>query len=467
MPAIRKGLTKFGTLVALTMAAPVLGVTLGAAPAFAQFGVDVRIGYAPPPLPDEYDQAPLPGPDYIWVPGTWAWSDDIDDYYWVPGYWDLPPEPGLLWTPAWWGWDDNAYRYHQGYWGHQVGWYGGIDYGHGYHGHGWDGGRWDNGHISYNRAVINVDNARVNRFYYAPVDRNRGPRVSYNGGRGGISAQPRPDDLRATNAQRYAPTQEQQQRFRQAAGNPRAAASQINPTWNPPAVHRVDNTGAPVARGPGSERGGQRGQGQNPQAYPQQRTFPGAPGAPAASPRAYQSSPGYGQQAPGTNGQARGYNGQTPGYDGRTAGYNGQAPAYNGRAPGYNGQAPGYNGQAPAYNGRAPEYDRQAPRTPPQSQPVTNTARTMPPQNTPQFGNQRGDMGGNRQTYQPVPQRQVQPAPNYGHAAPPQQQQQMQPRPAPQPQFHAAPPQPAPRPAAPPPPRPQPQRNDNEHHEHP
>jgi len=353
----RTGLSKrrvsAGALAALLIAAPVLGVTLAATTAHAQIGIDIRIGYAPPPLP-YYEQPPLPGPDYLWVPGTWAWSDDIDDYYWVPGYWDLPPEPGLLWTPAWWGWDNYGYRYHQGYWGEEVGWYGGIDYGHGYHGHGWDGGHWDHGHVAYNRAVINVSNVNVTNVYYAPVTVNRGPRVSYNGGTGGVSAQPRPEELRATNAQHFAPTPTQQQHTRQAATNPGAAASRITPAWNPPAVHRIGNDGAPIARP--ADRGGAGAPGQ----YQQQRQNPNTPAGTA--PRAYQPAPGYGQ------GQT--YNGQAP------------RPAPQQSAPNYNRAPP--QQPAPNYN-RAPtqQYAPPQPNAQQHVQPAPNFGHAAPPQ--PQF----------------------------------------------------------------------------------
>ena len=36
-----------------------------------------------------------PTPGYLWVPGYWAWDNDIG-YYWVPGTWVLPPEPEHL-----------------------------------------------------------------------------------------------------------------------------------------------------------------------------------------------------------------------------------------------------------------------------------------------------------------------------------------------------------------------------------
>src|SRR5262249_35498348 len=67
---------------------------------FAQVGVGIYVNLAPPDLP-VYDQPECPGPDYIWTPGFWAWSDDIG-YFWVPGTWVLAPEPGYYWTPGYW-----------------------------------------------------------------------------------------------------------------------------------------------------------------------------------------------------------------------------------------------------------------------------------------------------------------------------------------------------------------------------
>ena len=78
-------------------------------PAHAQVDVAVSVDVEPPPLP-VYEQPEIPGPGYLWVPGYWAWSDDVG-YYWVPGTWVLPPEPGLLWTPGYWGWNDGLYGF--------------------------------------------------------------------------------------------------------------------------------------------------------------------------------------------------------------------------------------------------------------------------------------------------------------------------------------------------------------------
>ncbi len=259
MPVIvQRNLLLARSATALALAIPALLVM---APTIAQaqvsVGLDIRIGYAPPPIP-VFAQPPLPGPDYIWIPGHWAWSDWVDDYYWVQGYWELPPELGLLWTPAWWGWDRGGYRYHDGYWGNDVGWYGGIDYGFGYHGHGWEGGRWQNGHLAYNRAVVNLSNARVPNVYYQQTTAaaGYGPRTSYAGGAGGIQARPTPQEWRATQGPHYAPTWAQQQRVQQAATNPRNVASNVTPQWQPPAVRRIGNDGAPIDRSATLRQGG-------------------------------------------------------------------------------------------------------------------------------------------------------------------------------------------------------------------
>ena len=50
----------------------------------AQLLVSVHVNVEPPQLP-VYDQPVIPGPGYIWVPGYWAWSDDVGGYYWVRG----------------------------------------------------------------------------------------------------------------------------------------------------------------------------------------------------------------------------------------------------------------------------------------------------------------------------------------------------------------------------------------------
>jgi hypothetical protein len=175
----------------------VLALMLGAAlpavptmPAQAQVAVDVSVEVAPPPLP-YYEQPVIPADGYIWVPGYWSWDPTVGDYYWVPGTWVEPPQPELLWTPAYWGWDNGRYRFYPGYWGREVGFYGGIDYGYGYTGDGYYGGRWDHGAFFYNRTVNNIVNVRItNVFERTVVVNNNVSRVSFNGGNGGIMVRP-------------------------------------------------------------------------------------------------------------------------------------------------------------------------------------------------------------------------------------------------------------------------------------
>ena len=182
-------------------AAALLAAAIAAGvPGRAHAGVFVSVNFAPPPLP-VYVQPPIPGPGYIWTPGYWAW--DGVQYYWVPGAWVLAPYVGALWTPGYWGWSGGVYIFHTGYWGRHVGYYGGINYGHGYGGHGYDGGYWRGNGFYYNRSVNRVTN-RITNVYNRPAVAG-GPvnRASFNGGPGGVRYAPRTNaELRSAN---YAP----------------------------------------------------------------------------------------------------------------------------------------------------------------------------------------------------------------------------------------------------------------------
>jgi hypothetical protein len=190
---------------------------------FAQFRVAITVG--PPALP-VYDQPLCPGDGYMWTPGYWYWDDDISDYYWVPGTWVLAPEPGFLWTPGWWGWGDAAFAWHEGFWGPTIGFYGGINYGFGYFGVGFAGGRWDNGHFFYNRAVMNVDVTNIHNVYNTTVVNNTTiNRVSFNGGNGGVTARPTPQEEAAEHDRHVPPVAAQTQHVQAARGNPALRAS--------------------------------------------------------------------------------------------------------------------------------------------------------------------------------------------------------------------------------------------------
>jgi hypothetical protein len=186
--------------------------------------IRISVGFGPPPLP-VYEQPICPGDGYLWTPGYWAWDTDDEDYYWVPGTWVLAPEVGYLWTPPYWGWSDGAFLFYDGYWGPQVGFYGGINYGFGYFGQGFVGGRWDHDHFFYNREVMHVDVTHIHNVYEERVNNVTVNHVSYNGGQGGINARPRPEDEAAARERHIGPVAAQTQHFQAARGNPELRAS--------------------------------------------------------------------------------------------------------------------------------------------------------------------------------------------------------------------------------------------------
>jgi hypothetical protein len=188
---------------------------------FAQ--VRISVAFGPPALPI-YEQPLCPGDGYIWTPGYWAWGDD--DYFWVPGTWVLAPEVGFLWTPPYWGWGDGAFVFYDGYWGPHIGFYGGINYGFGYFGEGFVGGRWDGGHFFYNRSVTNVNVTNIHNVYNTTVVNNVNVnRVSYNGGEGGVTARPTPQEEAVAHEQHLPPAAAQTQHIQAARGNPEFRAS--------------------------------------------------------------------------------------------------------------------------------------------------------------------------------------------------------------------------------------------------
>jgi hypothetical protein len=185
----------------------------------------ISITVGPPDLP-VYEQPVCPGDAYIWTPGYWAWGGA--DYYWVPGTWVEAPQVGYLWTPGYWGWGGSGFIYHEGYWGPQVGFYGGINYGYGYFGQGFEGGRWDNGRFFYNRSVSNVDVTVVHNVYNTTVVNNTVTRISYNGGNGGISARPTPEEQTVAQGRHIPPVAAQTEHAQAARSNPQLRASVNN-----------------------------------------------------------------------------------------------------------------------------------------------------------------------------------------------------------------------------------------------
>jgi hypothetical protein len=229
------------------------------------------VDLAPPPLP-YYEQPVITAEGYIWVPGFWAWDETQGDYYWVPGTWVEPPQPELLWTPAYWGWVDGRYLFHPGYWGREVGFYGGIDYGFGYTGDGYLGGRWDNGQFFYNRSVNNVENVRITNVYnQTVVANNRINNVSFNGGNGGTLARPTPQQEAIARERHVEATPVQRQHI-EAASKDRALFSKQN--HGEPAVAATPRPG--VFQGAGISHGSHTPVATTPNGEPNSAERPGA-----------------------------------------------------------------------------------------------------------------------------------------------------------------------------------------------
>jgi hypothetical protein len=216
---LKNGIRMLAMAIALVGTAALPGV------APAQVSIGISVGFPPPELP-VYEQPICPGEGYLWTPGYWAWDDDDQDYYWVPGTWVLAPEPGYLWTPGYWAWGGNAYFFHVGYWGPQVGFYGGINYGYGYFGRGYDGGRWDGGHFYYNRSVNNVNVTEIHNVYNTTIVNRSVTRVSYNGGSGGINERANAREESAARERHLGAIAAQNQQVQVARSNRELRASQ-------------------------------------------------------------------------------------------------------------------------------------------------------------------------------------------------------------------------------------------------
>ena len=107
-----------------------------------------------------------------------------------------------------------------GYWAQNIGYYGGINYGHGYVGRGYYGGYWRGGNFDYNRSVTNVNTTIVRSVYNCTITNNQivnNTRISYNGGSGGVRVAPIPAELAVSRERRVAAVPAQIQQARQAA----------------------------------------------------------------------------------------------------------------------------------------------------------------------------------------------------------------------------------------------------------
>jgi hypothetical protein len=211
-------------LSACAMAA--LGLTMIAVPERAMAQIAVSITLAPPELP-VYEQPVLAEEGGIWAPGYWDYNPQAG-YFWVPGTWVQPPQVGLLWTPGYWGWGNGGYLWNDGYWGPTVGFYGGVAYGFGYSGRGYSGGHWQGRQFYYNTAVSHVNVTNIHNTYTKTIVNNTTVnRVSFNGGKGGITARPTAAEQVAARAP-HQPATTLQVQHRQAAMANHSLSASVN-----------------------------------------------------------------------------------------------------------------------------------------------------------------------------------------------------------------------------------------------
>jgi len=58
-------------------------------------GSEIIVTEAPPPPVSEVITV-SPGPNFIWIGGSWVWRGH---WYWERGHWDRPPRIGAVWVP--------------------------------------------------------------------------------------------------------------------------------------------------------------------------------------------------------------------------------------------------------------------------------------------------------------------------------------------------------------------------------
>lgn len=305
-------------------------------------GIDeeVTTNEAPPALP-EYDQPECPADGYMWQPGYWAFSPIARDYYWVPGVWVAPPAVGVYWTPGYWAFFGGIYRFHVGYWGHSVGFYGGINYGYGYVGVGYVGGEWRSDHFAYNTAVVHVNRVVVHNTYVNNTVINNttiinNNRTSFNG-TGGVVARPTATEQVAMHQQHIMPTHDQIVHQQAALGNRGQFAS--------------DNHGAPTVTTMAKVQPAALNKGNGPAVNPNNRNFSGHQQGNNNAP----NGNAFGQGNRNMNNGHQPANNNAPNQSGFSQGNNGHQPAANNGQPNNNNgfRNPNSN-QQPANNGVTP-----------------------------------------------------------------------------------------------------------------
>ena len=120
------------------------------------------------------------------------------------------------------------YAWNGGYWGPQIGFYGGVNYGFGYVGDGYEGGRWEGDHFFYNRSVNNVNVTVIHNVYTKTVvnNYNSTTRASFNGP-GGVNRRPTAQEETYAHEQ-HTPATATQVQHREEAAKDRSQYASVN-----------------------------------------------------------------------------------------------------------------------------------------------------------------------------------------------------------------------------------------------
>lgn len=75
-------------------------------------GADVDVDVPPPAPLDDTVVGVAPGPDYVWVGGSWGWHNH--SWQWQRGQWEHPPYRGAHWQAG--HYDKGHHVFHAGRW---------------------------------------------------------------------------------------------------------------------------------------------------------------------------------------------------------------------------------------------------------------------------------------------------------------------------------------------------------------
>jgi hypothetical protein len=69
----------------------------------------------PAPVQEEIPDLRPDGENIVWIPGYWAWDDNLDGFLWVSGLWRAMP-PDCQWVPGYWTPAVGGFQWVSGFW---------------------------------------------------------------------------------------------------------------------------------------------------------------------------------------------------------------------------------------------------------------------------------------------------------------------------------------------------------------